>query len=168
MRSGRRKKTKIAEKSKTSSYTSKRIGKPPIHQVRFSKPEKDLRKSKTQSILLLAIQSGRKALNGREELSVIKREDCTCRPSELQSVKSTEIYPEYRQGTEEWLLQRVAKITSSKEPYLIGYGRREFQDSWECIQKCIPERVRMFLNFERGKQFESEAAMHFERISGIK
>ena len=52
----------------TSSYTSKLIGEPPIDQVRFSKLEKDLKKSKTQSILLLAIQSGKKSLHGREEL----------------------------------------------------------------------------------------------------
>ena len=125
----------------TSSYTSKPIGEPPIDQVRFSKLEKDLKKSKTQSILFLVIQSGRKSLHGREELPVIKREDCTCRPSELQrpqSVQSSKIYPEYRQGTEEWLLQRVGKITSSKGPYLIGlYGRRLFQESWDCIQKCM-------------------------------
>ena len=103
---------------------------------------------------------------------MIKREDCTCRPSELQrpqSVQSSKIYPECRQGTEEWLLQRVGKITSSQGPYLIGhYGCRLFQESWDCIQKCIPERARMLPNFERGKQFESEAAKHFKRISDIK
>ena len=50
----------------------------------------------------------------------------------------------------------------SKAPAVIGLqGRREFQETWDCIRNKKAEPSKHFRNFDRGIVFEDEAAKCF-------
>lgn len=74
----------------------------------------------------------------------------------------TEVGLPVAQRSSEWFSKRIGKITSSKAPTVIVLqGKREFQQTWDCIGNRKAEPSKNFRNFHRGMVFKDEAAKYF-------
>ena len=142
-----------------AEYSSKPPNEPSLDDASYKQLEVDLEKSSAPSMLLLAIKTGRKAIAHN-----IESESPPVAPDVLPPLQASSS----KQGSEAWFASRVGKVTSSKVPLLIGLsGQKEFNNSWSCIADNVEEEHKTFLNFERGKRYESVAACEFEAASGL-
>eukprot|EP00112_Aurelia_sp_Birch-Aquarium-sp1_P002214 Seg1237.4 transcript_id=Seg1237.4/GoldUCD/mRNA.D3Y31 product="hypothetical protein" protein_id=Seg1237.4/GoldUCD/D3Y31 len=140
-----------------AEYCSKPPSEPSLDEASFKQLEIDLEKSHSPSMLLLVIKTGRKTIFQNNENSAVA-------PNILPPLQTSIS----KQGSKEWFASRVGKVTSSKIPLLMGLsGQKEFTTSWSCIAENVEEEHKAFLNFERGKRYESVAACEFEAASGL-
>ena len=140
-----------------STYSSKPVKEPFISVSDFDNLAADLNKSKCQSTLLLAIKTGRTAVN-----SGVNSSTTVVQHSDLLAEKETFTS---KQGSNEWY----------KQDYLVeaanfnwSLWENEFDKAWECIRNKVPEESKSFQNFNRGKIYESIATDTFEHSSGLK
>ena len=146
-------------------YTSRPNGEPAVDNERVTKLCDDLASSKCPKVVseILKLNS----LNSdKEEESVSVDKGCVSIPDSMQVCQNkenvTEVGLPVAQRSSEWFSRRIGKMTSSKAPAVIGLqGKREFQETWDCIRNKKAEPSKNFRNFHRGIIFEDEAANCF-------
>ena len=102
-------------------------------------------------------------------LSYHLEESCSAGPPKVSSDKENTPTPiaSPPQRSEGWFHERISKVTSSKEPALIGLqGRKEFVQMWDCIVNTKEKPPKNFRNFQRGIKFEPSAVECFRADSG--
>ena len=145
-------------------YTSRPNGEPAVDNERVIKPCDDLASSKCPKVVseILKLNS----VKEKENVSVVVDKSYVSISDSMQVCQNkenvTEVSLPVAQRSSEWFSKRIGKITSSKAPAVIGLqGKREFQETWDCIRNKKAEPSKNFRNFHRGIIFEDEAAKCF-------
>ena len=139
-------------------YTSRPNGEPAVDNERVTKLCDDLASSKCPKVVSEILKLN--FVKEKENVSLDK--SCFAISDSIQVNQNKENVTEVAQRSSEWFSKRIGKITSSKAPAVIGLqGKREFQETWDCIENKKAEPSKNFRNFHRGIIFEDEAAKCF-------
>jgi len=136
-------------------YTSRPNRGPAVDNERVTKLCNDLASSKCPKVVSEILKLN--FIKEKENVSVDK--SCFAISDSIQVCQNKENVTEVAQRSSEWFSKRIGKITSSKAPAVIGLqGKKEFQETWDCIEN---KKAENFRNFHRGIIFEDEASKCF-------
>lgn len=142
-------------------YTSRPSGEPAVDDERITKLCEDLASSKCPKVVSEVLKLN--SVIEKENVSAVVDVSVSDSMQVCQDKESvSEVSLPAAQRSSEWFSMRIGKVTSSKAPAVIGLqGRREFQETWDCIRNKKAEPSKHFRNFDRGIVFEDEAAKCF-------
>ena len=139
-------------------YSSRPNGEPAVDNERVTKLCDDLASSKCPKVVSEILKLN--FVKEKENVSVDK--SCFAISDPIQVCQNKGNVTEVAQRSSEWFSKRIGKITSSKAPAVIGLqGKREFQETWDCIENKKAEPSKNFRNFHRGIIYEDEASECF-------
>ena len=142
------------------SYTLKPAGEAATDTARVETFKKDLANSKKSFRVAKFI-----CLNCCPTQASLDKENMPCISIAINTSKQS--INTSKQRSEAWFSERVGKITYSKALPVIGlYGKKEFNQTWYCIKKKLPEPTKIFRNFQRGITYEEAAAACFSAETG--
>ncbi|KAJ7323139.1 hypothetical protein OS493_032142 [Desmophyllum pertusum] len=97
--------------------------------------------------------------------SIVSASDSVKECKDKENVTDVQ-YVSSPQRSSEWFSKRIGKVTSSKASAVIGLqGKKEFQETWDCIKNKKAEPTKNFRNYDRGIRFYAEAAKCFPNES---